>query len=99
MVNSKSAREILKESEIEKGFERCFQNCVRARERLRRCVVNALDAGMTRDEIMIIADKHAAGDLSICSIIMLDEILRYERSARKEHIAVVKERKAERRDA
>lgn len=42
-----AVEQVLKESEIEKGFERCFQNCVRARERLRRCVVNALDARMT----------------------------------------------------
>lgn len=89
MVNKKSAREILKESEIKKKFEKCFQNCIEARKQLRMCVVNALDAGMTREEILIIADKFTGRDISICSIIMLDEILRHKRSARKEPISVV----------
>jgi len=43
MVIKKSAREILKESEIKNKLKECFKKCALGRTQLRKCVVNSMD--------------------------------------------------------
>ena len=47
MVNTKTAREILKESEIENKIKECFKQCAAGRQQLRKCVVDAMNVGLT----------------------------------------------------
>lgn len=81
----------------------CLKKCGFARKQLRRCVVNALDAGLSKEEILAFADEIVGGvgkgDVSLCGIIAVDQVLSYEESARAKPIDVVKERELERGDA
>lgn len=81
-------------------LQRCLRKCGLAREQLRKCVVNALDAGLSKEEILAFADEIVGGvgkdDVSLCGIIAVDQVLSYEESARAKPIDLVKERELER---
>jgi len=68
---------------------------------LARCVTryqeNALDRGLTQDEILAIAERFQSS-MPFCSIIILHEILNYERNIRQPSLDIVKEREDERGD-
>ncbi len=84
-------------------LQRCLRKCGLARKQLRKCVVNALDVGLSKEEILAFADEIVGGvgkdDVSLCGIIAVDQVLSYEESARAKPIDVVKERELERGDA
>ncbi len=79
-----SPREILKESEIKNKLGKCFKNCSLGRIQLRKCVINAIDAGLVKNDILAIANEIPKGiskeDASLCSIIAVGQILRYEKT-------------------
>jgi len=87
MVSTKSAREILKESKIKNKFKECFKKCSLGRIQLRKCVDNAMNAALTKEEILAIANEIPHGvkkeDASLCSIIAVGQILRYEKKHEK----------------
>ena len=89
--------------ESKSKLQRCLKKCGLARKQLRKCVVNALDAGLSQQEILAFADEIVGGvgrdDVSLCGIIAIDQVLSYEESARAKPIDVVKERSLERGDA
>ncbi len=84
-------------------LQKCLSKCGLARKQLRKCVVNALDIGLSKEEILAFADEIVGGvgknDVSLCGIIAVDQVLSYEESARAKPIDVVKERELERGDA
>jgi len=92
-----------KKEEIKKKLGECFRKCALARRQLRKCVVNAMDAGLTKEEVILITDDIVGGvgkdEVSLCGIIAVDQVLRYEETSRKKPIDVVKERRLERGDA
>ena len=60
-------------------LKQCFKKCGRARRQLRKCVVNALNAGLTREEILAITDDIVGGfgkdEVSVCAIIAVEQVL------------------------
>jgi len=82
---------------LQKEFAKCVKGYQEARKNLEKCVINALDRGLTRDEILVVAERYHSG-MPYCNVIILNEILNYERNIRQPPIDVVKERKGERGD-
>lgn len=77
----------------------CLRKCGSARGQLRKCVANALDAGLSKEEILAFTDEIVGGvgkdDISLCGIIAADQVLRYEENLRKKPIDILKEREME----
>ena len=77
----------------------CLRKCGLARRQLRKCVANALDAGLSKEEILAFTDEIVGGvgkdDVSLCGIIAADQVLRYEESVRAKPIDIIKEREME----
>jgi len=77
----------MNKKEIENKLEKCFKRCAAGRTRLRKCVVNAMDAGLTKQDILAIADEMATGDwkdeVSLCTITAMGQALRYEEKVKK----------------
>ena len=88
--------------EIEDKLRSCFKKCGLARKQLRKCVVNSLDAGLTKEEVLAISDDIVGGlgknEVSVCAVVAVDQVLRYEESMRAKPIDIVKERELERED-
>lgn len=68
--------------EIKNKIKGCFKKCGLARRQLRKCVVNALKAGLTKEELLGITDdivgSFGTDQVSVCAIIAVDEVLKYE---------------------
>jgi hypothetical protein len=81
-------------------LQKCLRKCSSARKRLRKCVANALDAGLSKEEILAFTDELVGGvgrdDVSLCGIIATDQVLRYEESVRAKPLDIVNEREIER---
>ena len=77
----------------------CLRKCGSTRKQLRKCVANALDAGLSKEEILAFTDEIVGGvgkdDVSLCGIIAADQVLRYEENLRKKPIDILKEREME----
>ena len=77
----------------------CIRKCGSTRKQLRKCVANALDAGLSKEEILAFTDEIVGGigkdDVSLCGIIAADQVLRYEEAVRKKPIDILKEREME----
>jgi len=88
--------------EIENKLKGCYKKCGLARRQLRKCITNALDAGLSKEEVLAISDDLVGGfgkdEVSLCAIIAVNQVLEYEESARAKPIDIVKERELERED-
>ena len=82
---------------LQEEFAKCVKGYQEARKNLEKCAINALDRGLTREEILVVAERYHSG-MPYCSVIILNEILNYERNVRQPPIDIVKERKGERGD-
>jgi len=91
-----------KRKEIENKLRGCFKKCGLARRQLRKCIVNALDVGLSKEEVLAVSDDIVGGfgkdEVSLCAIIAVNQVLQYEESARAKPIDIVKERELERED-
>lgn len=87
---------IANKKEIEDKLRICFKKCSLARRQLRKCVINALDSGLTKEEVLAISDDIVGGfgknEVSVCAIIAVDQVLNYEENARAKPIDIIKER-------
>lgn len=85
--------------ETKSKLKGCLRKCGSARGQLRKCVTNALDAGLSKEEILAFTDEIVGGvgkdDISLCGIIAADQVLRYEENLRKKPIDILKEREME----
>jgi len=88
--------------EITNKLRNCFRKCVLAKSQLKKCIGNAMDLGLTHDEVLAITDDVVGGlgeeQVSLCAIVALDHALSREESKRKEPIDIVEERRRERGD-
>jgi len=91
-----------KREEIETKLKGCFKKCILAKRQLGKCIINALDAGLSKEEILAISDDIVGGlakrEVSLCAIIAVNQLLLYEESSRAKPIDIVKERQIERED-
>lgn len=82
MIETKSAREILRESEIKNKLKECFRNCALGRQKLRECVIRLMDKGLAKEKILRIINKIGAkidpNEASLCYIVAIGQALRYE---------------------
>lgn len=87
---------------IENNLRGCFKKCGLAKRQLRKCIVNALDAGLTKEEVLAVSDDIVGGfgkdEVSLCAIIAVSQVLIYEESIRAQPIDIVKEKSLERGD-
>ena len=103
----RKTKEILIEDKEREGIEDrlrgCFKKCSLAKRQLKKCIVNALNTGLTKEEVLAISDDIVGGfgkdEVSLCAIIAVNQVLLYEVSARAKPIDLVKERSLERGDA
>jgi len=90
---------IVNKQEVEKKLRDCFIKCGLARKKLRKCVIEALDIGLTKEEVLAITDDIVGGfgknEVSVCAIIAVDQVLIYEESARAKPIDISKEKELE----
>ena len=96
-ANSRAVTSSGKEQKsIKTKLQECLLKCSSTRRQLRKCMVDALDAGLSKEEILAFTDEIVGGvgkdDVSLCGIIAADQVLRYEESIRKKPIDVIKER-------
>jgi DNA-binding transcriptional regulator YhcF (GntR family) len=88
--------------EIKNKLKQCFKKCALARRQLRKFIVSSLDSGLTKEELLALTDEIVGGlgknEVSICAIVAVDQVLRYEASHRAKPIDIVKERALERGD-
>jgi len=84
-------------------LRQCLKKCGLARRQLEKCVINALNIGLSKEEILAFTDELVGGvgrdDVSLCGIIAVDQVLCFEESVRAKPIDIVKERKFEQGDA
>ena len=77
----------MNKKEIENKLEKCLKECAVERIRLRKCVVNAMDAGLTKQNILAIADEMATGalkdEISLCNVTAIGQALRYKKKPKK----------------
>ena len=80
-------------------LQECIRKCGSTRKQLRKCVANALDIGLSKEEILAFTDEIVGGigkdDVSLCGIIAADQVLRYEEAIRKKPVDILKEREME----
>ena len=76
----------MKKEEIRENLKECIKKCTLGRKQLKTCVVNAMNAGLTKEEVLTITtSKEGIGvwgyEASLCAIVAESKLLRYE----KEH--------------
>jgi len=88
--------------EITNKLRDCFRKCVLAKSQLKKCIGNAMDLGLTHDEVLAITDDVVGGlgeeQVSLCAIVALNHALIYEENKRKTPIDIIEERRRERED-
>jgi hypothetical protein len=82
---------------LQKDLARCVTRYQEARKNMNKCIKNALDRGLKQDEILAVAERFQSG-MPFCSIIILHEILNYEKNIRQPPLDILKEREDERGD-
>ncbi|PNX49694.1 MAG: hypothetical protein BV457_00680 [Thermoplasmata archaeon M9B1D] len=87
---------------IKNKLKKSFGICSLARKELRKCIINALNSGLSKEEILALTDDIVGGlgknEVSACAIVAVDEVLRYQETVRAKPLDIVKERKLERGD-
>jgi len=82
-----SAREILKESDIKNILELCFKKCAHGRRQLRKCVVDSMNAGLTKEDVLDISNelgkKFDTHGIALCSLTAIGQALGYEEKCPK----------------
>ena len=91
LMNKKSIRDRLKE---------CFKKCASGRTKLRNCVIDIMDAGLTKQDVLDVADKMATGEWKdeayLCAVTAIGQALRYEEKHKKTRPVSMKKETKER---
>ena len=72
----------MEKQEIKNKLYKWFKKCGFARKQLRKCIVNALKLGLTKEEILAYTDYIVGGlgknEVSICVIVAVEEVLKQQ---------------------
>jgi len=83
----------MNKKEIRKKLKNCFKNCASGRKQLRECVVDIMDAGLTKQDILDVADELATGKMKheayLCAVTAIGQALRYEEVHKRNTPALV----------
>lgn len=86
-----SKREI---EDIKDKLKGCFKKCDLARRQLRKCIINAINAGLSKEEIFSLTDEIVGGlgknEVSACAMAAVNEVLKLETSKKKKPANIVK---------
>jgi len=81
----KSKNIILNQEEIDfkkDKLKKCFKKCGLARSKLRKCVINALNFGLTKEEVLALTDdivgNFGKDEVSVCAIIAVEQVLMHK---------------------
>lgn len=73
--------------EIRHKLKECFKRCALGRKKIRNCVVDIMDAGLTKQDILLTAEEMATGKMKdeayLCAITAIGKALRYEEIHKK----------------
>lgn len=77
----------MNKKEIRDKLKHCFEKCATGRTHLRKCVMDIMDAGFTRQDVLDVADEMATGKLKdevyLCAVTAIGQALRYEENHQK----------------
>ena len=73
--------------EIRKKLRECFKKCALGRKQIRSCVIEIMDAGLTKQDILCIAEKMTTGKMKdeayLCAVTAIVQAFRYEEKHEK----------------
>lgn len=94
-----SSREILKNNEIKNKLKECFNKCAYARLQIRKCVVKAINAGLTKEIVLTIINRISSGTINdeatLCAIVAIGEVFRYGEKHRNLKAVLIKDKERE----
>jgi len=77
----------MNKNEVRNKLNRCFKKCATGRSQLRNCVVDIMDAGLTKQDVLDVADEMATGKLKdevyLCAVTVIGQALRCEEKNQK----------------
>ena len=78
---------MIDKKEIGNRLKECFRRCASGRTQLRNCVVDIMDAGLTKQDVIDVADEMATGkwkdEAYLCAVTAIGQALRYEEKHKK----------------
>lgn len=73
-----------KKKKIENNLKKYFKKCDLARKELKKCLINILNQGYTKEEILSFSDgimgDNDTDESSICAIFAINQVLQYEKN-------------------
>lgn len=76
--------------EIRNRLVECFRNCASERKQLRNCVFDIMDAGLTKKDVLDVAEDMATGEIKdeayLCAVTAIGQAFRYEEKHKKSKI-------------
>lgn len=95
VIDGKVWRYVGEENEIinKNPFKNCLNTCLVSggKDCIERCVVEALESGMSEGDILNVVEELISADFKIDALVVLSKILSYQLSKRASHIDVTKE--------
>jgi len=68
--------------ELRKDLIICFRNCASDRKRLRDCVIDIMDAGLTKRDVIAVAEELSYGrfkkEVYLCAVTAIGQAIRYK---------------------
>ena len=88
----------MNKKDIRNRLKECFKKCASGRTQLRNCIIDIMDAGLTKQDVLDVADKMATGtwknEAYLCAVTAIGQALRYEEKHKKTRpISIGDERK------
>lgn len=75
---------------IKNKLKKCFLKCGNARKLLRKCVIDLINAGIPRVEILAVTDDLVGGfgkdEVSVCAIVAIEQVLRHDETKKLKNI-------------
>ena len=73
--------------EMRKRLKECFKKCASGRTQLRNCVIEIMDLGLTKQDVIDVADEMATGkwkdEAYLCAVTAIGQAFRYEEKHKK----------------
>ena len=85
----------MNKKEIRDKLKQCFKKCANGRTQLRNCVIDIMDAGLTKQDVLDVADEMASGKIKdevyLCAVTAIGQALRYEEKHQKNVVEKINE--------
>ena len=85
----------MEKKEIRNRLKECFKKCALGRTQLRKCVINIMDSGLTRQDVIDVANEMAVGkwkdEAYLCAVTAIGQAMHYEEKHNKNGLISIKE--------